>query len=1118
MANQYFPMLPKLKENSAVTPDKTSVWEDKEYDFLNALIKSIAVSGSIKDVGTIDSIPDVWARPLLFEMALFDKEGTEQQFVKGFHERVVGEWRSILTMFALNDIKHLNLRVEEVRIGQGNGNIERILNSLKPQEKNISSDTNWDILYIIFYKDIPIGMTSPMTLVASAADYASAFNGSLPKPWSENGSYLIDPIPYLTQEEIYALYNWLNKLADNINAHVKNDRDNERFLNILDYIRKFANDVQMVCPNQQLASMNNFQDRNNMLKIHAGIFKYLDSAVRAKEATAADSAVRLIVSDLRNPGQDILLVSPDMLHNFANEYNLPTTQIIVWPGITANDVDNMDIPDSGTTIGNVNLNNAKYYNPDNFFTEYMSVMDPGGEALKGTIKIRGEELLASDDLGAILPIRKELLELFTPEDIADRLTIEDDGDNYLIHFAFPLAGVYGEGHDFDFVKVYPKKDLIYLQTNVPTIEIWPNIRRENWNRYYLYYENTEAVNNKKEPGKDFFYVMPWKYNGNIVEDTAENEISNQYTLRMNGYPEVLLCSVNVSVHGNVRTQMIETGLLLLDKPNMVEADDLSKWQVGIDFGTSSTMIYYRDNNQLPKPLNFSSRLFQVTDSGQLRNNTFLRFIPSITAQTDGSFLSIFHLLNTKKTHDAIRPLQDGHILTLAGNMLSDLLRNEINRIDSNLKWQADDTGRYKATAYLEQICMQSTVEAAMAGVSDLRWNFSYPAAFSDEERESFRKICIKAIECACEDTCFEPNIEELNTELESVATALYFNKLNNADTNFSDGAICLDIGAGTTDISIISGQPGHIVYHTSILFAGRYLFKYISQNPYYKEKIQKKYGQDQRNAALSDTMMFDNDMRANSNQYLVELANLTGKEDIKKMLEQTQFALAGILYYVGKILKYLSDNNIYTEGHVPDIYIGGNGARVLYWITGGGSYDKNSIRLRVLKNIILSSSGLQSDTDFNIYLSDKPKIEVAMGMLEDKPLQPMFNEEQMYQKIFGKTEDEYILSSVLAGADFRMDDVVKSDEDFLSAKDISAGLTIDNIDELDNFIEIFNENRKSIWLNGIKIDDMQKNEIKKRINSYYVSEKGRKIKEIHVEPVFIISLKKLMEMLVNEHK
>lgn len=1109
MASKFFPMLPKLKNDSAVTPDKTSVWENKEYNFLNELIKSIAVSGSIADINTIDSIPDVWARPLLFEMALFDKEGAEQQFVAGFHERVVGEWRSIMTMLALNDVKHLNLHVKEVRLNETNGSIDRILSELKPQEKNISEDTNWDVLYILLYKDIPIAMTSPLTLVSAAADYTTSFNGTIPKPWSNDGRYLVDPIPYLTQDEKRALLAWLIKLDKNINEHVTTNRDNERFLNILDIIRTFAKDVQNVCSEDGTA----FDFKNGMLKMHAGIFKFLDSAIKAKAATAQDSAVRLLASNTRKPKEDVLLISPKMLSRFANEYNLSPTKVIVWPGLTANDITEQDLRNGNNTIGNVKLNNALFFSPDSFFTKHMAVMEPG-TALKGTIKIRGEELLANDDLSAILPIRKELLEYFTPEDIADRLTIEDDGDNYLIHFAFPLSGVDGNGHDFDFVKAYPKKDLIYLQTTVPVIEIWPNIRRANWHRYYLYYENSEATNNKKELGKDFFYVLPWAYNKNLVDDVPEKGLANQYTTRMNDYPEALLCTVNTSLQGNIRTQTIETGLILLDKPTLVEEDGLSKWQIGIDFGTSSTMIYYRDNNLPPKPLDFQSHLFQVTNSGVLRNNTYIRFIPSTNAQADGSFLSIFHLLNTKKSHTEIKPLQDGHIFPLTSERSAEFT-NQVNRIDTNLKWQANDTGRFKSTAYLEQICMQAIVEAAIHQVAELQWKFSYPAAFSDEERESFRKICIKAIQEACDDTCFKPNIEEFDTELESVATALHFNKLDSKDTNFAFGAVCLDIGAGTTDISIISGQPGKIVYHTSILFAGRYLFEPIYQYVEHnclskkeKEALQKVLGPQR-------TAIIDANMREHSDEYLRNLANLTGNDEIKAMLEKTQFALAGILYYVGGILKYLHEQGIYVEDHVPNIYVGGNGSRAFYWITGGGFYDRKSIRLNALKQTIIDASGFEDNYNFNIFLSKQPKVEVASGMLEDAPKQPIFNETQMQHNIFGETDDEYILQSVLPGTDFKVNNEAKTKNDFLSARDIAAGITVDNFEELDEFVKVFNSNRKSIWLNGIKLNDSQKSAVKERVNSHYISEKGTSIKEIHVEPIFITTLKKLMEMLDN---
>ena len=59
---------------------------------------------SLEDVGNIDSIPDVCAKPLLFKMALFDLESTKE-FVAGLHDRVLGEWRAILAMLALKNVK-----------------------------------------------------------------------------------------------------------------------------------------------------------------------------------------------------------------------------------------------------------------------------------------------------------------------------------------------------------------------------------------------------------------------------------------------------------------------------------------------------------------------------------------------------------------------------------------------------------------------------------------------------------------------------------------------------------------------------------------------------------------------------------------------------------------------------------------------------------------------------------------------------------------------------------------------------------------------------------------------------------------------------------------------------
>ena len=56
----------------------------------------------------------------------------------------------------------------------------------------------------------------------------------------------------------------------------------------------------------------------------------------------------------------------------------------------------------------------------------------------------------------------------------------------------------------------------------------------------------------------------------------------------------------------------------------------------------------------------------------------------------------------------------------------------------------------------------------------------------------------------------------------------------------------------------------------------------------------------------------------------------------------------------------------------------------------------------------------------------------------------------------------------------------------------------------------------NIWLNGIALSDEEKTEIQKRVYNYYIAEKGKDIKEIHVEPVFIQAMKKMMEMLAHE--
>ena len=1105
MPTQFFPLLPKRKDASAVNPDKVGRWEDDSYNFLPALINSLASTGKIQDLDHIDSIPDVWARPLLFQMALFD----DSEFVSGLHERAVNEWRALLAMLALKDIRHLRLETLDVHLEESSGSIEQILKILAPEE-SISQNATWSDLYVIYLDSLPIAMTTPTTLVATAADYTERFRGILKEPWSADGKTLTDPTKFLTTEELAALRFWISNLLNTLRQTIPL-WEQEESQSCMDLFRALDDYQRDISRKLSVDVNRKFELTSSNLGFLVGIFRCLNVTVSAGMATSDDSAVRLLSTRAHSWDRDVLIISPEMVREFSNSLGISPAQLTIWQGISANDITENFLSEGGndrSKLGRVSLIEAKWCRPEEFFTEQMAVIEPGN-AVVGSIPIKGSTSLEEEDLTAILPIKSSLLELFHAKEIAERISLEDTMEEIIVRFDFPLSGINGE-ENYRFTKRYAKKDLVYLQTMVPVVEIFPNFKRDGWDKYYLYYENTKAQENSRELSQDFLYILPF------TEQRVKKfpAITNRTILQLDEFPEALLCSVNVSTN-ILSTKKLDIGAILLKDPPYIEKElDLS-WQLGIDFGTSSTMIYYRERDKFPKPLSFEPNLYQVTDSGAARGRTFINFIPSTTEEnTDGSFLSIFHLLNAKTRE--IRPLIDGHVFNLTVDRIPAF--ETLNHVDSNLKWQDNDLGRKKVSAFVKQICLQATAAAARRGVDIIHWNFSFPSAFSNEQRLAFLATCQEAMENFYFDSCFTVAEQEIFPWEESKAASFYFNKLGEnstrVDTNFTDGAIVLDIGAGTTDISIISGQPAKTVYHTSVQFAGRYFFRplfdhYEIFSPNFFKENATDFNDPEKFSAILDA-----DMREHSEQYLRNLKNLTGNEIVRSVLQRSQFAVAGLFFYVGEILSVLKSKGIFEENHVPDIYVGGNGSRIFHWITGG-VWNSSSPFLNVLKRSISLASGLDLGRA-SIHLSNYPKIEVACGMIENPPINAddFYNEDRQIENLFGSAVDFYKANSVLAGEEFALSDKILKHDDFISAREISSGIVVPKkLTNFETFFNAFNSDR-SIWYDGIQLDDDTRAELYRRVYGYYISERGKDIKKIFVEPIFLLTLKKFLEAVV----
>lgn len=1115
-----FPMLPKIdKDEKRFLSDESGAWKvETSADFLSRLVNSLAAGEFMADAGNIDSIPDVWAKPLLFKMTLFDMDSTKE-FVAGLHNRVQNEWRALLAMIALKNVKQLNLRAEPVNLKEDDSDICRVLRSLVPKESINGEEDAWlTDIYVIYFNGKPIAMTSPVTLISVAADYDITFAGQLELPFSEDKSTLTDPIKFLAPDELAALKFWLDKLQESLKDLSKtlNDKAKESAHNILKCLDLYMTDVTQALRD---APSRPFKLILSNLNLDVGTARFLNNVVEGPKARISDSAVRLITDPARDK-KNLLLLSPEMVRAFARQEGIDPARLVIWQGISANNITEKNLQGDKRKIGAITLSDeekgdVEFRRPEDFFHEKIAVIEPGN-VFTCSLKIAGASTLAGGAITPILPIKRELLKYFSPEEIATRISISEDRDNAIqIHFNFPLSGVNGKTTDYPFTKTYSANEVIYIQQNVPVIEMWPNFRRDGWKRYYLYYENyqgsTERDFNAETLADEMYYIEPYTYNKKLEKDFPAQGLKNRFTAKLDGFPESLVCHYRTT--GNSTS---EVGILLLQKPNIASARITGrKWKIGLDFGTSATMLYRNVGDGKPEPLNLEPHLLMITDSGGARSQTFENFIPSkMTDLSDGSFLSIFHLLG-KNTRQRLRPLQDGHVLT---DINLELLNKLGDLVDTNLKWKKEDAERAKTAAYISQVCLQALVEAVANGVENIQWNFSYPTAFSGEQKATFISNCTSGVKDAYLDSGLisEKDIDAYiseNVEMwsESKASAYYFNKLNGGAANFAEGALCVDIGAGTTDISVISGQPGRIIYHTSVQYAGRYMFKPIYDNykifvPNYNADEINRVNQEKKNALI------DKDMRNHSAEYIQDLGLNTGKESVQSVLQVTQFAVAGLFYYLGKLIGTLHDAGFYQEDHIPRVFVGGNGSRIFQWVTGGTAVDGSPF-LNVFGKMLKDASRLKDNRKLRFTASRSPKVEVASGMISEKPLNDseFFDEELIRTEMFGEGQSEIVYNAVLAGAEFVEDGKTQGASNFIGAYEISQGINVNSLKEFKKFIDCFNTSA-NLWDRGIPFDDEVADEIISNVNGIYVASKGGEVEKISVEPVFILELKQLLNM------
>ncbi|MGD2087162.1 MAG: tetratricopeptide repeat protein [Candidatus Aminicenantes bacterium] len=827
-----------------------------------------------------------------------------------------------------------------------------------------------------------------------------------------------------------------------------------------------------------------------------------------KRKMADRSHVRIIASKKPEPEVSLLMVDKEI----AKQWNMWEKDILVYSSIPLARITFEELVGSRDTILGLPMKEARWCIPADFFTEKL-VLIKQKNAFPGTIKIKGSENLffRGGAVTPVIPLTGFIIDYLDPYDLADRVRFEQLEDEFIVYLYLPLTGPDSIGKGFVISRSYSfKKGDIIVQMAVPILEIWPDFILPNWKIYYSYFSTSGREN--------VIYASPFKQ---VDEKWDNREVKNKSgniereIIQMDHFPEAFECRTYL-LETNKRLIAIEVGILLLERPE--EIKPLGKtFNIAVDFGTSRTNVYFQEGEFLPQRFVFNEHFFEISAVPALqRLEMYDYFFPPYKVEMP--IKSIFHdFLNKAKD---LQPILDGHIYF--PYVPKELYAGD-DRKKIEMKWGKPEE-RDRARTFMEQLCLMCVVEAARRGAEKINWRFAVPTAFSQSDEETiklnWRIISDKILKL----TGLKVDVRNLHFDSEGVAFVSYFANSPDIKAAIPRGAVFIDIRGTSSDISIWGGGNLELLVQTFLRFAGRNMFSYplwvktrrtnkkkennVLISLFKKEDIDALYRDEVRHNPIAFYNQLDAIVSIENQNILQKLPNLSQEIEINEFKQFLAIGIAGMLYYIGLLVRGIPDREkvILTA---PNIYFGGNDARLLHWLAGGKFDQDNAINF-LLKGVFRKAAGITDHHNFEIEVSPAPGEEVAYGLVLDQT--PLKYDVDMIREGY-----------FLAGETFTdLDNKQYKWNQRLTPTIISKGIKLlsENgnfkMEMLEDFIKTFNENVDMAAIPRIAENPRILQEIGDHVNHEFARLRDTKEWEIQIEPLFILALKKLLDEMIDE--
>lgn len=332
---------------------------------------------------------------------------------------------------------------------------------------------------------------------------------------------------------------------------------------------------------------------------------------------------------------------------------------------------------------------------------------------------------------------------------------------------------------------------------LPFVVSWPNVRLSPglWKQYFVYAHRPELV--------DVWVLGP---GGWVQGDLRQAlDVNPQGLQRLRVWQTAV--SPRYPAYVALRRGAMSLGVLMNESARQQLKHDLPA-VVGLDFGSISTTVMLRQGDRV-QAATFPRCLHAALLHGLPGEEPFLvdellpqwALLPQGIAggQKESTFYSVMDVFTDRQEHWA-NILRDGHIYYRES--LEALLQKGENTLYYDMKWGEETFTLACLRLFLKQVMVQASLSARLCGAPSLSWRASMPNALPLPRQEGYLEMMRGlAAEVARETGVpLTSGIPPVLYATENQADGLYFKSRN--EVNVRNGYINMDIGGGTTDISL----------------------------------------------------------------------------------------------------------------------------------------------------------------------------------------------------------------------------------------------------------------------------------------------------------------------------